>query len=245
MVPAGRRGPVGIRPGLLLAPLELRQRVVERGLVAAAGGLPWFILPWRLPPVGILTAVPAFCHLLKGGPMAVGVRLARRHSDGLRGEFLRRLCLGDRDLLLMFLVRRIGLPDLLHAPLLRGYGLLDLLNALLHGLGFLNALLSVLGLLQLPRALLGVVRRAPVVIRPAISGFSGFVRIGRRNDDVANRAHPALPVRHKMAGDGNTPGAEQYGRTREPQPCPKGTSSTTLTHDTRPGPTPMPQRPVR
>ena len=143
--------------------------------------------------------------------MAIGIRLARRHSDGLRGKLLCRLGLGDRDLLLMFPVRRIGLPELLHAPLLRGYGLLDLLNALLHGLGFLQALLSVLGLLQLPRALLGVVHRASVVIRPAISGFAGSVRMGWRNDDVANRAHPTLPVRHEMAGDGNTPGAEQYG----------------------------------
>ena len=105
----------------------------------------------------------------------------------------------------MFLVRRVGLPDLLHALLLRGYGLLDLLNALLHGLGFLQALLSVLGLLQLPRALLGVVHRASVVIRLAISGSAGFVRMGWRDDDVANRARPTLPVRHEMAGDGNSP----------------------------------------
>ena len=219
MVPACRRPvlilpgrrPVLILPGDLLAPLELRQGIVERGLVTAAGGLPRFILPRRLPPVGIVSAVSASRHrVLKGRPVAVGIRLARRHSDGLRGKFLCRLGLGDRDLL-MFPVRRVRLPELLHAPLLRGYGLLDLLNALLHGLGFLQALLSVLGLLQLPRALLGVVHCASVVIRLAISGPAGSVRMGWRNDNAANRARPTLPVRHEMTGDGNSPSAEQYG----------------------------------
>ena len=206
MVP-GRR-PVLILPGDLLAPLELRQGVVERGLVTAAGGLPRFILPRRLPPVGIVTAVSVSRHgVLQGRPVAVGIR--RRRSDGLRGKTLCRLGLG-RDLL-MILVRRVGLPELLHALLLRGYGLLDLLNALLHGLGFLQALLSVLSLLQLPRALLGVVHCASVVIRLAMSGSAGSVRMGWRNDNVANRARPTWPVRHEMAGDGNTPGAEQYG----------------------------------
>ena len=210
MVPADRR-PVCIRPGCLLASLELRHGVFERGLVTAAGCLTHFILPWRLPPVGIVTAVSiSRHHVLKGRPVTVGIRLARRHGDGLRGKFLCRLGLGDRGLL-MFPVRRIGLPELLHAPLLRGYGLLDLLNALLHGLGFLQALLSVLGLLQLPRALLGIVHCPAVVIRLAISGSAGLVRMGWRNDDVADRAHPALPVHLRMAEDGNTPGAEQCG----------------------------------
>ena len=217
MVPAGRRPvlilpgrrPVLILPGDLLAPLELRQGVVERGLVTAAGGLPRFILPRRLPPVGIVTAVSVSRHgVLQGRPVAVGIR--RRRSDGLRGKFLCRLGLGGRDLL-MILVRRVGLPELLHALLLRGYGLLDLLNALLHGLGFLQALLSVLSLLQLPRALLGVVHCASVVIRLAISGPAGSVRMGWRNDNAANRARPTLPVRHEMTGDGNSPSAEQYG----------------------------------
>ena len=212
MVPAGRRWPVRIRPGCLLAPLELRHGVFERSLVTAAGGLARFILPWRLPPVGIVTAIPASCQrLLEGGPMAIGIRLARRHRDGLRGKVLWRPGLGGRDLMLTIPVRRIGLPELFHAPLLRGHGLLDLLNALLCGLGFLQTLLSVLGLLQLPRALLGVVHRASVIIRLAISGSAGPVRMGWRNDNVANRARPTLSVRHEMAGDGNTPGTEQCG----------------------------------
>ena len=259
MLSAGRR-PVRIGPVTLLAPLELRHRVVERGLVAAAGGLPRLILPWCLPPVSVGTAVSDFRHRFQSRPVALGTRLLRYRrlrawrmlGCRRRWEALLAVCVHGRQTLvcsvgllrgldlLKLLLRRLELLDLLHAPLLRRHGLLELLNAPLRGLGFLQPLLRVLGLLELPR----VFRRPAVVARPAISGSVGPTRIGWCYDEFADRAQPTLLFHHGMPGDGNTPGTEQYGCTREAQPCPKDMLATALTHDNAPGPTPSPHRPV-
>jgi len=229
MLSAGRR-PVRIGPVTLLAPLELRHRVVERGLVAAAGGLPRLILPWCLPPVSVGTAFSDFRHRFQSRPVALGTRLLRYRrlrawrmlGCRRRWEALLAVCVHGRQTLvcsvgllrdldlLQLLLRRLELLDLLHAPLLRRHGLLELLNAPLRGLGFLQPLLRVLGLLELPRALLRIFRRPAVAARPPVSGSVGFARVGWRYDEFADRAHPAL-LFQGMPGDGNTPGTEQYG----------------------------------
>jgi len=196
---------------------QIRHRLLQQGLVTTARCLRRRILSWCFPPVSIVTAVSASSHrVLKGRPVAVGIRLSRRHSGRLRALRLRGAilgCLGLVELdLLMFLMRRVGLSELLYAPLLRRHGLLELLNAPLCSLGFLQPLLSVLGLLELPRPLLRVLRRPPVVAPwSPISGSVGPARVGRRNDEFADGAHPTLRVHHRMTGEGNTPGTEQYG----------------------------------
>jgi hypothetical protein len=215
-MPANRR-PVRVLPGTLMAFLELRHHLLQQGLVTIAGCLRRGILCCCLAPVRSVSAVSASPYrVLKGRPVAVGVRLSRRHSRRLRALRLRGVVLGCLGLvgldLLMFLVQRMRLWELLYTLLLRRHGLLELLNAPLRSLGFLQPLLSVLRLLELPRPLLRVLRR-PAVVAPwsPISGSVGPACVGRRNDEFADGAHPALPVHHGMAGEGNTPGTEQYG----------------------------------